>query len=286
MSKTRPDSSDPDTPDPSASDPSAPDGPKEARGKTPTRSGRAARAPVRDESDTFIDEVTEELQRDRMYALFRRYGPFAIGGIVAIVIGSAVWEYLRQAETSENRASGAMLAAAENADDPISALTGLADGDATVGAAALARFRAADLLFAQGDRNGAAALYAEIAATDGLGPEYRELATLRGAMMEAEDADPADLIARLSPLALPGAPYRPLALELQATAYLRQGDTRAAREALMDALAIQNAPQGLQARAGRLLQALGGPLIDPIAPGDDADDEAAAEEEADAPQSE
>ena len=37
------------------------------------------------QSDTFIDEVTEELRRDRLYGAMRRYGWIVVLVIVAVV---------------------------------------------------------------------------------------------------------------------------------------------------------------------------------------------------------
>ena len=46
--------------------------------------------------DSFIDEVTEEVRRDRLYALLRKYGWVGIAVVVAIV-GWASWtEYPRE----------------------------------------------------------------------------------------------------------------------------------------------------------------------------------------------
>ncbi|MEL6318680.1 MAG: hypothetical protein AAFR16_13700, partial [Pseudomonadota bacterium] len=56
-----------------------------APGAAPRAGGAAGARRERDETDTFIDEVTEELRRDRLFALFKRYGPFAIGAVVLLV---------------------------------------------------------------------------------------------------------------------------------------------------------------------------------------------------------
>ena len=45
------------------------------------------------ETDSFIDEVTEEVRRDRLFALFRRFGWIALAIILIIVAGTAWREY-------------------------------------------------------------------------------------------------------------------------------------------------------------------------------------------------
>ena len=45
------------------------------------------------QNDSFIDEVTEELRRDRLYGAMRRYGWIGVLLIVVIVGGAAWREY-------------------------------------------------------------------------------------------------------------------------------------------------------------------------------------------------
>ena len=51
--------------------------------------------------DSFIDEVTEEVRRDRLFAAFRKYG--WIGGLlVVLVVGGTGW---REYSSAQNAAS-------------------------------------------------------------------------------------------------------------------------------------------------------------------------------------
>ena len=64
--------------------------------------------------DSFIEEVSEEVRRDRMFSLWKRYGPFVIGGIVAVVALTGVKNWLdSEAEKAARQAGGALIAAAE-----------------------------------------------------------------------------------------------------------------------------------------------------------------------------
>ena len=42
------------------------------------------------DSDSFINEVSEELRRDRLFALMRRWGWLA-GLVVLAIVGAAAW---------------------------------------------------------------------------------------------------------------------------------------------------------------------------------------------------
>ena len=93
--------------------------PKTPPGETPGKSQASGRGRERDEHDSFIEEVSEELRRDRLFAAFRRYGPYAIAAIVAAVIGTAVFNYLDDATTAQNRENGAALRTAAAAEDKV-----------------------------------------------------------------------------------------------------------------------------------------------------------------------
>lgn len=233
----------------------------------------AARAPQparRDETDTFIEEVTEELQRDRLYAQFRKYGPYAIAAIVALVGGAAINEYLGGAKDEAARRAGDALTVASEAADPAAAFLDLAQNEPD-GVAMVARFRAADARLGSGDAAGAAALLDEIAADNGIDPLYRDLATLKAAMSRLSHGEARAAADALLPLTTPQNPFRALALELRASALLELGETDAARGALIDAIAEETAPQNVRTRAQLLLDAIGGPVE---APTDEADEAA------------
>ena len=73
------------------------------------------------QNDSFIDEVTEDLRRDRLFNLFRRYGWIAILLVLALVAGTIWSEYSKGQKQQQAEVWGdAVIAAAETvADDPI-----------------------------------------------------------------------------------------------------------------------------------------------------------------------
>lgn len=235
-----------------------PDGATKRGGKRSAgRDAPKPAAPERDETDSFIAEVSEELRRDRLFAMFRRFGPYAIAFIVLLVGGAAVNEYMKSAATAEARRVGEELIEASRSDEPASAYLSVA-AEAEPNAAMLANLRAAELRAERGDAATAATIYRSIAVNPELPARFRDLALLRAAMVEVETADPNALIDEMASLTAQDAPYRSLALEVQAGAYLRLGDGDAAREALEEARASPNATRNLIGRVNRLLEALGG----------------------------
>lgn len=210
--------------------------------------------------DSFINEVSEEVRRERLFGYMRRYGWIAVLAIVVLVGGAAANEWRKASARAQAEALGdGILQALEGTDAAARAeALGALEVEGT-GAAVISMIRAAQEAEA-GDRDAAVAQVAAIAddpAIDGL---YRDLAVLKLVQLQSADLAPADRRARLEPLTAPGAPYRPLALELIALAHVDEGETDAALTVLNDILADGETPQGLRRRASQMIVALGGTL--------------------------
>ena len=207
-------------------------------------------------NESFIDEVNEELRRDRLFAAFRRYG--WIGGVLILfIVGGAAWnEWQKARHRAASQAFGDAL---------LAALSGEAEGRAAALAAVqasadqapvLALLRAADAA-AAGDAKGAAAILAPVAADAELPAVYRHLALYRLALTEGA-LEAGERAAALAELTAPGAPFRTLGLELQALDLVAAGKRDEAL-AMLGALAEDaQATQALRQRVSQMIVALGG----------------------------
>ena len=126
------------------------------------------------DTDSFIEEVTEEVRRDRLFQQFRRYGWIAVVVVVGIV-GAAAWnEYQKAQDVAAAQKLGDDLMAALQADTAgarAGELTAISAG--TTGGRAITDFA---LAAAQADAGqpGAAAATLESIATNGDLPQiYR-----------------------------------------------------------------------------------------------------------------
>lgn len=211
-------------------------------------------------TDSFINEVTEEVRRDRLFALLRRWGWVAVLVVLALVAGAAWNEWRKSQARAEAEARGDALLAALEARDPAAqaaALEGLRGaGPAEPVVALLAATQAAA---AEG---GAAAVekLTALAADPAVPPLYRDLATLKAAMLGAGETAPDARIAALEPLSAPGAAYRPLALEQIALAHVEAGRTDEALAIFTDLLGASDVSGALRQRAAQMILALGGSL--------------------------
>lgn len=212
------------------------------------------------DSDSFINEVTEEVRRDRLYATFRRYGWIAVLVVVAIVGGAAWNEYSKaQSDAAAQAVGDAMLAALE-ADAPEARVEALSAVEAEGSAAALVELMTANEQEAAGDITGAIATLDRLAIAADVPQDYRSLAALKSLILGAGIMDENSRRAGLEALAVPGNPYRMLALEQLALAEIAAGETDRALERLSLMIVDAEATESLRQRAEGLIVALGGDL--------------------------
>ena len=210
--------------------------------------------------DSLFREIEEDLRQEHWAKLWKRYGNYVVGAVVALVLSVAGYQGWRAYDIATRQSDGERFAAAlalagdKQTQAAAEAFAGLA-ADATAGYALLARFQEAALLAKRGEP--AAAAYADLAQDPGVDAVYRDLAVILGAFHEMNGPGAGDLSARLAPLTADGNPWRHSAKELTAVLAARAGDRTKAR-ALFTALAADaTAPQGIRARAGEMLAILG-----------------------------
>ncbi|NCO21847.1 MAG: hypothetical protein GW905_07565 [Rhodobacterales bacterium] len=210
-------------------------------------------------SDSFIEEVTEELRRDRLFAALRRYGWIAVIAVLLLVGGAAYNEWQKARDARVAQAFGDAILAALEQDDAAARRAALADVPVVTPRqqALVTMFAAQD---AAADTASVTSALAALTQDTALPPVYRELALLKFVMRPDSGLSPEARIERLTPLTIPGAPYRLLALEQIALAEVAQGQHDAALDRLQGILAEDQVSQGLRRRVSQMIIALGGTL--------------------------
>ncbi len=212
--------------------------------------------------DSFINEVTEEVRRDRLFALMRKYGWIAILLIVLLVGGAAVNEWRKASARAEAQAAGNALITAlrsETAEDRAAALAAIETSDDPGKRAVIGLLQSA-AAFENGDDEKAGAALDAISGDTDIPQVYRDLATLKRVMTAGSALAPEDRISRLQTIMQPGNPFRLLAIEQRAFAEVELGQTDAAIETLKGILADAERTEDLRRRAQQLIVALGGSL--------------------------
>lgn len=210
-------------------------------------------------NESFIDEVTEEVRRDRLYGYLRRYGWIGVLVVLLIVGGAAWYEYRQSRAQARAEAIGdALLTAlqAETAEGRAEALATVVPEGPT---ATVPGLLAAAALQEAGEIDAAVAQLATLAETPEIPTLYRDLARFKAAVI-APDLAPEARIAALDGLAAPGNPFRLLALEQIALAQVSAGRQDEAVATLRSVVEDAGVSQGLRDRAQSLIIALGAEL--------------------------
>lgn len=211
-------------------------------------------------SDSFIQEVSEDLRRDKLFGMMRRYGWIAVVLVLMVVGGAAYFEWQKAQTRASAEAFGDRVLAAidsEPASERLNGLSGVSGNDVQNG---VLQLLIASETLAQDDRAGALAALAAVADNAALPSSYRQLATLKRVIVAGADMTVADREAALGGLAQAGQPFRPLALEQLALLRASEGDVQGALALLNDLLTGPDVTQVLRRRAQQLVIALGGEL--------------------------
>tara|TARA_R110002051_G_scaffold14460_6_gene46862 strand:- start:27604 stop:28260 length:657 start_codon:yes stop_codon:yes gene_type:complete len=215
------------------------------------------------DTDSFIDEVTDEVRRDALYRYIRRYGWLAVTAVVVLVGGAAYNEYTKATKVAAAQATGDGILAAMSDDDPDARAQALAGVQAEGAAVAVTKLLTAAAQQEASDYIGAAATLQALATNMDVPEIYRDLAAFKSATLPNDDADARKLA--LETLAQPGAPFYLLTLEQIGLMQVEEGDTEAAIATMKTISEAAGASRGLIERAQTLIVALGGEIVVPVA---------------------
>ncbi|MET0606079.1 MAG: tetratricopeptide repeat protein [Beijerinckiaceae bacterium] len=207
-------------------------------------------------SDIFR-EIDEDLRRERMGALWKKYGNWVVTAALLIVAGTAGWRGWEYWRTREAEAAGARYEKAlelardskdAEAEQAFSAVVAQAPGGYRI----LARMRGAAEI-AKRDPEAGVAAWRAIAGDAGVGGVIQDLARIRIGYLIVDKASYADLAKETESLTASGSAYRNAARELLALSALKSGDTTNAAKWLDQIVADREAPQGMRQRAEAFL---------------------------------
>lgn len=209
------------------------------------------------ETDSFIDEVTEEVRRDKLFATMRRYGWIAIVAVLLIVGGAAWNEWRKASAAAEAQQFGDALLLAVQQDDPAARTEAIAAIPASGGRVAVQGLLAAAQAVEAGDKDAAIVHLRTVAEDAELPASYRELAELKIVILAGDTMEAASRDATLHQLARAGAPYRALAMEQQVLALISAGKPDEAVALARLILVEPGLTAGLRQRVTQLMVALG-----------------------------
>ena len=229
---------------------------------------KRARAQAAQE-DVLLREVDDAVRQDQYADAVQKYGKAIVAAVVLVLAAFGGYLYWQNRQEAAREADSEQLVSAldevqrGNLASGDEALGPLLD-DGTDGARAAAQMLKAGIAMEQNKPAEAAAIYEQVSADDRAPEAFRNLATIRGVAARYDTMKPADVVARLKPLAVPGTPWFGPAGELVAMAYLDQGN-QAEAGALFAAIARdETTPETLKSRVRQMAGLLGVDAIDDV----------------------
>lgn len=215
-----------------------------------------------DITDTFVREVDENLRRDRMNELAKKYSGWITAVLILFLgaVGGFIYWQNHRVEQSGKQVEQLSQVFADVGSGKTSAAPKQLDELANSGSKAVrasALFTRAALALQQNDVKLATAKYREIAGDDGLPKPYRDAALIRQTALEFDSLKPEEVIARLRPLAEPGNPWFGSAGEMTAMALIKQGKKGEAGQLFARIARDKQVPETLRARSVQIASTLG-----------------------------
>ncbi|WP_188715018.1 hypothetical protein [Paracoccus acridae] len=207
------------------------------------------------QNDNFIDEVFEDLRRERLFRLFRRWG-WVAGLLILGIVAGVIWrEYSQSRAEAEARAWGDAIVAAQAGDDPAAIMA--VDPQGAESRRVLAALLAASEWSENDGDDAAAAALRDVAGDTAAGTVLHDLAELKLVMLQGETMDPAQRDEILSRLSRAGAPFELLALEQKAVALIGAGRTEDAVNLIRQIQQKDGMTEALRLRLSEMMIALG-----------------------------
>ena len=211
------------------------------------------------DTDSFIDEVNDEVRRDRFYFMLKRYGWIAVLAIVLIVGGAAWNEYQKAQARNKSEALGDAMFAALTLQETEGRAAALSAIEAdTPRASAVLGFLAAAEQVEAGDKAGAVETLNAIAVNGDIPAIYREMAQLKSVTLQGTDTPANERRLALEALAQPGNTLRLLAEEQLALIEIEENNPQGAIDRYQAILLDAEVTADLQQRALQVIVALGG----------------------------
>ena len=222
------------------------------------------------EDEVAMREIDEAVRKDDFDQALKKYG-LPAGGLLAVFLAGLGFYLLYWVPSQEAALEGdseqivqALDATQQqNFEATSEAVADLVDSD-TPGVRTSARFILAGIALQQEKFDDAVALYKQVADDAEAPSAMRDLARIREVTTNYDDRKPADIIARLKDLAVPGNPFFGSAGELVAIAHLEAGDKDKAGALFAQMAKDEKVPETLRTRSRQMAGLLGVDAIEDV----------------------
>lgn len=220
--------------------------------------------------DEFLEEVENDIRKEKLLQLWKQYGKQVMGGVAAIVIlisGYNFWSYYeknKRIQMAEKLMAAQDFIGQGEADKAQTILSSLAADSHTI-YQPLALFQKAGLVVQIGQKpEEALQIYHQLSVNPKIDPLWRGLATLLGVMIgiDQPDAKIDDLLTQLSPLTTDQNPWRYLANEIKGVLLHRKGEHTQAAQLFAKLVQDSQTPPGISMRSRLMVQVVSADIAD------------------------
>ncbi|MEM6376143.1 MAG: hypothetical protein AAF686_07865 [Pseudomonadota bacterium] len=218
------------------------------------------------DTDSFIDEVSEEVRKEKLFATLRKYGWIGVLCVILLVGGAAWNEWRKAQERAEAEALGDAILSALERDDRASRASALSLIEAPEGAAEAVVGLLAAGERAPSDPRAAAEQLLALSEDPTVPNVYRQVAVLKAVTLPGSGLDIATRRERLTALVPGGGITRLLAEEQLALLLLEEGQRNAAIDRLQLLRIDAEITASMAQRVTQLIVALGAVPNDTASP--------------------
>ena len=206
------------------------------------------------ENESFIDEVTEEVRRDKLYLLLKKYGWIGVAAIVLVILISIFFELRSNARIAASEERGDFLAEAlsdtkENGNELNKEILDFFQADSFITLMFNSRLYEQNSEFDNMKRT-----FETIANSKAFSSSFKSFAKLKWILLENDDLNMAE--ETINQLITPDNPFRLLALEQKVLIKIKQQNWKDAQENLDLIIGDPNISQGLRSRTRYLQNAI------------------------------
>ena len=215
-----------------------------------------------DITQTFVREVDENLRRDRLRDMAKRYAGWIVAAVLLFLGASGGYIYWQDYQRKKSEQAVEHLAqvftdiSKGQMQTAPARLEGLSK-DHPKAVRASAAFGRAAVAIEQNDSKLAIAKFRAIADDSSMPKPFRDLALIRQTALEFDGLRPEQVAARMEPLAKPGTPWFGSAGELTAMALVKQGKKAEAGRLFAAIARDEQVPEELRGRAVQMASSLG-----------------------------
>ena len=208
-------------------------------------------------NESFIQEVSEEVRRDRLYRILKKWGWIGIAVIVALVGGASFNEWNKDSKMNSARNLGDRVLSAVANKDPIE----LKDIEiSNISQDMFIKNLLSAILLSDNKLDASKMALEEIRDIPGITKTYRELNAFKLGLLALKEGNLTgdERFSVFEGLVEPGSPFRLLAKEQQALILIEQGKLELAIKALTEISVDSETTASLKRRVTQLRISLGG----------------------------